>query len=232
MRICIDAGHNDSDFDTGAVGNGLREQDISFEIGTKLSKLLRQNNFEVIETRPKKFLNLGNSVNSSITKRVEISNLNQCDLFISIHCNAGGGIGTETLIYKSGGEAEKLARLVQNKIVSSLNTISRGVKEKNIGVLRLTNCPAILVETAFIDSKSDSILLKIKQNEFADAICSGILKYLEGDENQELSLGEIKTFLAEKWKLTNPTEVFMLLDNHPHKNELYKKIFSSYTNIN
>lgn len=36
MRICIDAGHNYSGFDTGALGNGLREQDITFKIADKL----------------------------------------------------------------------------------------------------------------------------------------------------------------------------------------------------
>ena len=29
MKICIDAGHNHSGWDTGASGNGLREQDIT-----------------------------------------------------------------------------------------------------------------------------------------------------------------------------------------------------------
>lgn len=235
MRICIDAGHNDSGFDTGASGNGLREQDITFEIATRLSKLLKKNDFEVVETRPQKGVNLGSNVNSSISKRVEISNSNKCDLFISIHCNTGGGSGTETFVYKNGGEAQKLADFVQNEIVASLNTISRGLKERNIGVLRLTNCPAILVETAFIDDESDSILLVTKQDEFAKAIYSGILKYLELETHaslqEELTIGEIKTFLAEKWQLSNPTGVFMLLDKHPYKNNLYMKIYASYTNL-
>lgn len=226
MRICIDAGHNDSCFDTGAVGNSLREQDVTFEIATKVSKLLSENNFEVIQTRPQKDVNLGNSLNSSITRRVEISNLNKCDFFISIHCNAGGGVGTETLVYKKGGVAEKLADFVQSEIVSKVKTTSRGIKEKNIGVLRLTNCPAILIETAFIDTKSDSILLINCQDEFAEAIFSGILKYL--NIPQKFSIGEIKTFIAEKWQLSNPTEAFMLIDNYPYKDALYRKIYNSY----
>ena len=39
MKICIDAGHNYSKYDTGASGNGLREQDITFKIADMLKNL-------------------------------------------------------------------------------------------------------------------------------------------------------------------------------------------------
>lgn len=182
MRICIDSGHNNSDFDTGAVGNGLREQDITFGIGSKLAALLWQKGYEVVETRLNKATNLGSDLNSSISKRIEICNSNDCDLFVSIHCNAGGGNGTETFVVSKTGKAYKLAKSVNDSIVKNMKLGNRGVKKANYGVLVYTDPPAILVETAFIDNKSDSVLLLNKQDEFAQAIYSGIMQYLGVNE--------------------------------------------------
>lgn len=187
-KICVDAGHNDSAKygDTGASGNSLREQDITFAIAKKLGDLF-YGKAEIFLTRPTLKTNIGTSVNSSINGRVKISNDNKCDLFVSIHCNAGGGTGTETLVYAKGGEAEKLAVIVNDKLVNGLKLTNRGVKQGNIGVLRLTNCPAILVETAFIDTESDALLLKNNQEDFARLIYEGICEHL-GIEYKESAI--------------------------------------------
>ena len=38
MKIFIDPGHNYSGADTGAVGNGLREQNVSYFVGSYLTQ--------------------------------------------------------------------------------------------------------------------------------------------------------------------------------------------------
>ena len=43
IKIYIDQGHNPSDFNTGAEGNGFFEQDITFDIGRRLFALLSEN---------------------------------------------------------------------------------------------------------------------------------------------------------------------------------------------
>ena len=98
MKLCIDAGHNDSGWDTGAVSNGLREQDVTFQIASYLQEKLKKAGFQIVMTREQKNRNLGKSVSQSIAERAAISNRENCDYFISIHCNAGGGTGTEVLI--------------------------------------------------------------------------------------------------------------------------------------
>ena len=178
MKICIDAGHNYSGFDTGATGNGLKEQNITFPIADMLRELLEKAGVEVVMTRKTLKENLGTSATSALTARVKISNEAKCDYFISIHCNAGGGTGSEVLVIKKGGKAEKLANVVLSKIIDKLKTRNRGVKEQNVCVLRETDCPAILVETAFIDHAKDSLLLKNNQREFAEAIFEGVREYL------------------------------------------------------
>lgn len=180
MKICIDSGHNYDKFDTGAVGNGLKEQNVTFEIADKLKKLLIKTNVGVIMTRPKFDSNVGVNAKDSINERARIANREKCDYFVSIHCNAGGGTGTEVLIYGTGGKAEPLAKTVNDKIVRHFGLRDRGVKIRpDLGVLRLTDMPAVLVETAFIDHKKDAELLKNYVDEFAECIYKGICEFLE-----------------------------------------------------
>lgn len=181
MKICIDAGHNFSSYDTGATGNGLREQDITFGIASKLKPMLEGVGIEVIMTRTHLAHNIGVEYKDSLAERCRIANNNKCDLFISIHCNSHPDLssnGTEVLVHRYGGEAEKLAEKVLDRIVADFGTYNRGVKEYNAKVLRSTDMPAILVETAFISNSKEAELLKDKQSEFAKAIFEGVCDYL------------------------------------------------------
>lgn len=177
MKICIDAGHNYSGYNTGACGCGLREQNITFYIANKLRTLFENIGINVVMTRPSLRTNCGNSNSGSISYRYTLANKNNCDLFISIHCNAYNGLskGTETLIYRQGTESEKVAVSVQNKIVEKLKTADRGVKVRtDLGVLANTKMSAILIETAFIDNADDAKLLNHNQADFAQAIFDGV----------------------------------------------------------
>ena len=131
-------------------------------------------------TREHKDQILGLTEIESLNRRSKICNDAACDLFISNHCNRVDkpeAHGTEVLICAAGGQAEQLARCVQNEIVVKLGTYDRGVKEQNCSVLRKTNCPAILVETAFLSNEADSLLLRNRHSEFAEAIFNGVCKH-------------------------------------------------------
>ena len=225
MKICLDAGHNNSGWDTGAEGHGLREQDITWLIVKKLQGLLENIGIDVILTRAFKEQNLGTDVNSSLRKRAETCNFHNCDLFVSVHCNSAtssSANGTENLVVSRGGEAEKLANYIQAEIVEDLETESRGVKEAPLYVLKNTKCPAVLVETAFISNELDSLLLRFKHDDFAKAIFSGICKYLDIIQPKEEleSVEEIVEEFAkigvitdtEKWlhKLNADTDIYWL----------------------
>ena len=214
MKICIDAGHNYSYYDTGAEGNGLREQDVTFKIADKLKELLIKTNVGVTMTRAKLTDNVGVNAKDSINERTRIANNTRCDYFVSIHCNAGGGTGTETLIYGTGGKAEPLAKCVNNKIVEHFGFKNRGIKVRpDLGVLRLTDMPAILVETAFIDHKKDAELLKNYANEFAECIYKGICEFLEYEP------------IALKEKHENPTDIIEKLSKEIEIHDKKKAVF-------
>lgn len=175
MKIFIDAGHNYSGCDTGAQGNGLREQDITFIIAKKLRDLLKNDGHAVKMSRNALTDNIGTTLNESLKKRVQMSNDWGADLFISIHTNAGGGKGTETYVYSTKSSAITYAQKIQNSIVQNLGMTNRGVKARpDLYVLANTKAPALLVETAFIDNIADAYDLANHPEKFAFAIYEAI----------------------------------------------------------
>lgn len=181
MKICVDAGHNYSGGDTGAIGvGGLREQDITFAIANSLKDFLVSGGHQVLMTRKTLEENLGTDSASSLRERVKISNDWGSDVFISIHCNSSvaAASGTEVLISGRGGMAESYATAVQNSICDNLDMINRGVRVDTeylgirLYVLHNTNCPAILIETGFISNSEDAQKLTNRTGDFARAIAS------------------------------------------------------------
>lgn len=172
MKITVNGGHYPGR-DSGAVGyTGLQEADVTCDMMGRVASYLRAVSCEVLEVQE--------NVLSQITNA---SNEFGADLFVSIHCNAATNAeaqGTETFCYTMGGDSEKLATCIQQQIVSSLGTVDRGVKTGNFYVLRLTDCPAVLVETAFISNQEDEGLLADEdmRDQFAAAIARGITDYL------------------------------------------------------
>ena len=200
MKVFIDPGHNYSGGDTGASGFGLREEVVSFGIAQRLKEMFAVGGDEVKMSRNAVTDNVGNgAVSDSICTRAEQANSWGADLFVSIHCNAGGGTGTETLVYSKTGTSAQWAQKIQNAVVSRMGTADRGIKERpNLGVLRRTKCAAVLVETAFIDTESDAWLLKTRQEDFAAAIFEGIT----GNTKKE------ETYMA-RTVMKLPTEVYI-----------------------
>ena len=172
MKITINGGHCPG-LDSGAVGQtGLQEADVSGKIMKLVAGYLRAVCCDVLEVQE--------NVLSQIT---DASNNFGADLFVSIHCNAAANEaaqGTETYCYTDDGDSDKLATCIQQQIVSHLGTVDRGVKVANFYVLRLTDCPAVLVETAFISNEADEMLLadKNKRDQFAAAIARGVTDYI------------------------------------------------------
>ncbi|MBC8016633.1 MAG: N-acetylmuramoyl-L-alanine amidase [Sporomusaceae bacterium] len=174
MKITINGGHYPGR-DSGAVGHtGLQEADVTRDMMKQVAGYLRAVSLDVLEVQE--------NILSQIT---DASNEFGADLFVSIHCNAAANEkaqGTETFCYTYGGESEKLATCIQQQIVSHLGTVDRGVKLGNFYVLRLTDCPAVLVETAFISNKDDEALLADEKmrDQFSAAIARGVTDYLIG----------------------------------------------------
>ena len=165
MKIALDFGHTLRGADTGAEGNGRREQDCTREIGNKLYNKLVNSGYEVKIVS----VDSANSVNESLSARVNNANNWGADLYISIHLNSGGGTGTEVFTYK--GQENTYARNILNSICS-LGYANRGIKGSNLYVINHTNMPAMLIECCFIDNAHDMGMYSATN--FAEAIYRGI----------------------------------------------------------
>ncbi len=174
MKIMINPGHGGTD--PGACYGYVREADVAFNIARRVESYLRKVGYDV------KLEQI-----DGLERICDACNDWDADLFVSIHCNAGGGTGTETYHYEYSHAGKKLAACIQRQIVNSLSTVDRGLKTKIFGsdgypydvfVCKYTDCPAVLVETAFIDDDFDYRLLRDRQDDFASAIARGITDYV------------------------------------------------------
>lgn len=180
--ILIDAGHNYKGKDTGAENTefGLKEEEITWQIADKLRENLEDMGYEVVMTREKMTDSIENSsVVGSLQARVDLGHSSLADLFISLHCNAGGGSGTEVYCFQKTGYAGRLAKLVQRNITEATTLYDREVKTANFFVIKNTLMPAILVETGFIDSEKDISVISSTQGQktIAKAIADAVLEY-------------------------------------------------------
>lgn len=175
--IVIDPGHGGKD--PGAVGKFSKEKDINLKVGLKLRDKLKNCGIKILMTRETDIL-LGDSINQDLDNRVNFANQNKADYFVSIHCNSTADVsakGIETFAYKSGGDGEKLANIVQNDLINATGLVNRGVKFANFVVLRKTDMPAILVEIGFLSNEAeekllnDEAFLETVSNSIAKSIC-------------------------------------------------------------
>ena len=185
----LDAGHGG--WDSGAVGNGLREKDLTLQIARYCrDELQKYAGVRVIMTRDSdaSVTGVANTTNELIA-RAQIARDNNATLFMSFHINSGGGTGAEIWIprqaswYSSFNElGESLGQDVLNRL-ASVGLVNRGTKNDyydlngtqlyypdgsnadSLSVIR--NCrqygiPAVLVEHGFIDNRNDAGLLANK----------------------------------------------------------------------
>ncbi len=183
IKIFIDQGHNPTGFhNTGAVGNGLFEQDINYQVGIYLANLLNNDDrFDARLSRPTPTTVLGTNNATSLAARVRMANEWPANYFISIHGNANVNPainGTEAYVYRFYTQAHWLAQHIVNSITQIVGTNDNGIYERpSLYVLRATSMPAVLVEMAYLSNTSDAEKLRNNQYLFAYAIYQGILRY-------------------------------------------------------
>lgn len=179
MHIYINPGHDNKrpngvlPVDSGATNvlHGVFECDVVAKIGERVRDLLYRSGYIVTLKQ-----------DDHLTDICIEANNHRADLFVSIHCNACdcNAHGTECWYYTGSTNGRQLASEINHSIVKSFPQLTdRGIKEDNVkyGVLNLTNMPAVIVETAFIDNESDYKLLAEYGDLFAEAIAKGITNY-------------------------------------------------------
>jgi N-acetylmuramoyl-L-alanine amidase len=154
--IILDPGHGMSNrragvFDPGTVHANHREADIAMEWANEIRTILLGWNFRVIRTR------VDNLDPAPIGQRVPIAHRYGGNLLLSIHCNSGGGTGTET--FYRGAANLPFARAVNEATWRNLHLRNRGPKlesqsqHKSLAVLSFPK--AALLELGFLDHPGD-----------------------------------------------------------------------------
>ncbi len=181
-KIYIDQGHNPSGFNTGAEGNGLREQDVTYAVGRELAALLRRSgNYEVRLSRNSPDEVLGSSNASSLRERVNDANAWGADYFISIHTNGStnpSARGVEAYAYSRNSRAFELGEDIVEELVDATGFPERGMFVRpGLYVLKKTNMPATLVEIGFISNPGEAAVMRNDPGLFARGIYEGIVEF-------------------------------------------------------
>ena len=154
---------------TGASGF-IDEVTEAIKVSKRVTEILKGAGIHVNYIEDKYSKNKKDNINWLVSQH----NRSDRKLDVSVHFNSSSGstdkgIGTETLVY--GESNKKLAKNVTDAISNASGLINRGVKIRtDLGFLRGTNKPSILIEICFVNSSVDVALYK---RDF-EKICLGI----------------------------------------------------------
>lgn len=176
FRVCIDAGHGGKD--AGAVYGKLVEKDINLVVAKEVERLLKINGIEVIMTRK-------DDTFVDLYPRSVISNNANCDLFVAIHHNAGGGDRGEVIHSVKAGKSKELAYAIAEEFKAIGQTPTNIYSKANstggdyFAVIRNTKAPAVITEFCFLDSKDNQIIDTLEEQlKEGKAIAKGICRVL------------------------------------------------------
>jgi len=183
--IVIDAGHGG--FDPGAIGKtGTLEKDISLKIALKTQELFEKNGTMTIMTRADDE-DLGDSKKEDMKKRREIRDINESELFISIHLNSfpQEKYSGAQVFYPKDEKSKMLGECIQKSLKEVVDNSNERVAKELTDVYMLKNIkvPSVIVECGFLSNSEEEKILQEDeyQRKLAWAIYLGVLEYYELD---------------------------------------------------
>jgi len=202
--IVLDAGHGGNDPGTQNLALHLNEKDMTLDVVQRLKKLLEARGYRVILTRSDDS-KLDPAQRADLEKRDDIANRAKADLFLSVHFNSAPPTvtGTETYVMtpqfqlSSGadkkddtvdkpfpGNRQDFANVVlgyhlHRTLLAELKTSDRGFKRGRRLVLCFPECPAALVEAAYLsnDAEARRVATPEYRQQIAQAIADGVDDY-------------------------------------------------------
>lgn len=182
--IYIDAGHGG--VDPGTIYKDIYEKDINLSIAQKLEQSLFKEGAIVYMTRYGDY-DLASNVNghrkrSDLSRRSNVINDSDCDIYISIHLNSestGLWNGAQVFYDDVNNKNEEIAKIMQEQFKIALNSKREYKKIDNVYLNKKTLRPGVLVEVGFLSNSVDRYLLK--QNDYQEKIAltikNGIINY-------------------------------------------------------
>ena len=193
MRLLISAGHTLTGKGTGAVGFINESQEnrvLSKFIVEYLKKLGHEVDYHEV-----------NNGSDYINQQAKKANSKNYDLVVQIHFNSSDNAtanGTEVIYRSSKGKI--YAQQVQDKLktVFKDRKIKHDVNDlkRDLGWLRLTKSPAILIETCFVSNKSDTDKYTSNKEKIAKLIAEGIANQTIVENSNSSALSTDKKLYA------------------------------------
>src|SRR5215472_17414749 len=146
--VVVDAGHGGKD--SGAYRRyGPPEKMVALDVAQRLDHKLRESQLKTVMTRD-------SDVFIPLNDRVAMENSQKNAIFVSIHFNDSPRRKTRGFeTYYHSGASVDLADRIQQKLTTIPNSANGGVHTANFRVLRLANCPAVLVECGYLSNRSE-----------------------------------------------------------------------------
>lgn len=178
--VVLDAGHGGRD--SGAVGNGLQEKEMTLSIILSAKKYFDQDRrFKVYYTRT-------TDKTVSLKSRYSLANKKNADLYISIHINSysSSSEGTSTLYNgkrnsktkKNGHTNKSLAKAMQKTFASVTGFPNRGIVDRSdLITIGHTKMPSCMIEVGFISNKSEAKKMKKNLKSYGKTLYQAIVKY-------------------------------------------------------
>lgn len=187
QMVLLDAGHGGSD--PGKVGvNGVQEKDINLVIAKLVKERLEGQEIEAVLIREEDEMLSGEGEGSKkledMRARVDAINSNQPNLTVSIHQNSyedASVSGAQVFYYSDSKEGQKAAEIMQKSLLAVDEANTRQAKgNDSYYLLKRTKVPTIIVECGFLSNpvEADKLADEEYQMQMAEAICQGILEYL------------------------------------------------------
>lgn len=179
-KIVIDAGHGGED--SGALGNGITEKNMTLAISEYMYDRFRELGIPVKLTR-----NSDETVNPAdrVNRILEAFGNDKDVIVISNHINAGGGEGAEVIyalrnnnelsdliLEEIGKEGQVLRKAYQRRLPSNTSKDYYFI-HRNTGITE-----PIIVEYGFLDTEADANRLKNNYERYAEAVVRAVSEYI------------------------------------------------------
>lgn len=206
--IVLDAGHGGNDPGKQNLNLKLDEKDMTLDVVLRLKKQLELRGYTVKLTREKDE-RLAPEQRADLDRRAAVSKDAKADLFLSIHFNAvepkdaARVTGTETYVLTpqfqwsstdNKGDAltgtafpanrQDTANVVlgyqlHRAMLAGLKTSDRGFKRGRLRVLLLPECPAALLEAAYLSNDTEAARVGTPEfrQQIAESIADGVQNY-------------------------------------------------------
>ena len=178
--VIVDAGHGG--IDSGAVGNGLKEKDLTLQAAIYMYNRLEELGIRAVMTRTDdEYLPKADRV-----KRImNLYNNDPNTLIVSNHINAGGAEGVE-IVYSINSDSTLANMLLDN--IGEAGQIKRKAYQRRLPenpnkdyyyIIRETgNAESVLVEYGFIDNTKDAYKLQNNLDDLVEGAVKAIAEYL------------------------------------------------------